>query len=196
MKPRIFIVIGPSGSGKGTQAKLLKDYLEKNDSREVKYFQTGQAFRDLAAKDSYTAKLLANVMTTGNLVPIFLPVWAWTNFFVKEYTGEEHLILDGLARREKEAPILDSAAEFYGVEHIDVLFINTSDEWSRQRLLNRGRGDDHDEEIDRRLAWFKENTMPAVEYFRSHEQATFHEINGEQTIEEVHEEVVRSLDLS
>jgi len=87
MKPRIFIVIGPSGSGKGTQAKLLKEYLEKNDSREAKYFQTGQAFRDLAAGDSYTSKLLSKVMTTGNLVPIFLPVWAWTNFFVKEYSA-------------------------------------------------------------------------------------------------------------
>jgi len=194
MKPQVFVFIGSSGSGKGTQAKLLKEYLEKKDSRTVLYMETGQAFRDFVEqKKSYTADLLGKAMKTGELVPVFIPVWAWTNFLVESYTGEEHVIFDGLARREIEAPILDSAMKFYGIEHVQVVYIKTSDGWSTERLLGRGRRDDHEKEIKRRLSWFHKNTMRSIEYFREHEHASFHEINGEQTIEEVHKDVLSSL---
>jgi len=195
MKPQAFVFMGSSGCGKGTQADLLKEYLEKNDDRKVLYLETGQAFRDFSKGETHTSDTLKKFMDRGKLVPVFLPIWIWTNFFVKEYTGEEHVILDGLARREIEAPILDSAMEFYGVEHIHVLYIKTSDKWSRERLLERGRGDDYEKGIDNRLEWFKENTMDAIEYFRKYEKGYFHEINGEQTIPEVHKEVLEKLGL-
>lgn len=188
--------MGKSGSGKGTQAELLKKYLEEHDTRKVLYLETGGAFRELASRDTHTGHVLAHAMKTGDLAPVFLPIWAWTSFLVDHYTGEEHIIFDGLARRHIEAPILDSAMEFYGVEHLDIVYINVSDEWSHKRLLGRGRGDDHEAEIARRLAWFSENTVPAIEYFKEYERGHFHEINGEQTIPDVHQEILVKLGFS
>lgn len=187
--------MGKSGCGKGTQAELLKKRLEEHDGVTVLYFETGEAFRTLSHADTYTGQLLARVMTTGDLTPVFLPVWAWTNFLIDHYTGKEHLIFDGLARREIEAPILDSAMEFYGIEHVNIVHIHVSDEWARERLLGRGRGDDHDKEITKRLAWFSENTMPAIEYFKTYERGHYHEINGERSIEDVHADVLAALGL-
>lgn len=185
--------MGKSGSGKGTQAELLKEYLEKHDGRKVLYLETGGAFRELASRDTHTGHVLAKAMETGDLAPVFLPVWAWTSFLVDHYSGEEHVIFDGLARRQIEASILDSAMEFYGVEHVNIIYINVSDMWARERLLGRGRGDDHEAEIKRRLAWFAENTVPALEYFKKYERGHFHEINGEQTIPNVHEDILKGL---
>lgn len=195
MDPQVFIFMGGSGSGKGTQARLLKEYLEKEDSRKVLYFETGRAFREFADKDGYTAEILEEYMDSGGLVPVFLPIWIWTNFIVQNYTGEEHLIFDGLARREIEAPIMDSAMEFYGIEHINIIYLKTSREWSKERLLERGREDDKEEEIENRLDWFSENAMKAIDYFKEYESGTFHEIDGEQTIEKVHQDVLKELEI-
>jgi adenylate kinase len=196
MQPKVFVFMGKSGSGKGTQAELLKEYLEKHDSRKVLYLETGVALRQLSERGSHTAKLLEHAMDAGDLIPIFLPVWAWTSFLVDNYTREEHVIFDGLARRQAEAPILDSAMEFYGVEHVNIVYINVSDEWAHERLVGRGRGDDHEAEIKKRLAWFAENTVPALEYFKQYERGHYHEVNGEQTIPEVHDEVMAKLGFS
>lgn len=57
MTPQTFIFFGPSGSGKGTQARLLIEYLEKKDpERKTVYIETGRRFRDFITEASYTAK--------------------------------------------------------------------------------------------------------------------------------------------
>ena len=192
-EPRTFIFFGPSGSGKGTQAKLLKDYLEKNNKeRKVIYIETGQLFRDfISSNKSYTRDLTKNVMDQSGLIPEFMPIWIWSECLIKNLTGAEHLILDGLSRRKHEAPILDGAMKFYKRKSPVIIEIDVSREWAFEKLLKRGRKDDTPDGIGPRLDWYSEHVIPAVEYLSSKPDYVHLKINGEQTIEEVHQEILK-----
>jgi adenylate kinase family enzyme len=62
--------------------------------------------------------------------------------------------------------------------------------------LARGRSDDDREEIKKRMSWFDENVMPSVKFFEGNNDYHFHKINGENSIEVVHEEIIKAIDLS
>lgn len=195
MSPQTIIFFGPSGAGKGTQAKLLIEKLKEKNEREIIYIETGQRFRDFSEEASFTAKKTKKIMQTGGLLPEFLPIWIWTEYFIRHVSGEEHMILDGLSRRVHEAPILDSAMKFYGRVNPKVISIEVSREWAKERLVGRGRNDDNLEEIDKRMDWYYQNVMPAIEFFKNNSYYSFFTINGEQTIEEVHEEIMSKIRL-
>ena len=127
-------------------------------------------------------------------MPVFLPIWLWTTDMVNKFDGKRDLILDGLCRRPDEAPVLDSAIKFFKLEKPIVFYIKTSDAWSFERLKSRGRGDDSDEYIKSRLSWFEWNVLPAMAYFYDNKDYNFFEINGEQTVEEVHKELISKVE--
>lgn len=193
-KPQTFIFFGRSGSGKGTQAKLLKELLEGKD-RKVIYLETGEKFRNFIQKDNYTANLTKEVMKDGGLLPPFLPVWIWADSLIEQFSGVEDLILDGLARRASEAPVLDSAISFYKRERPYVISINVSRDWSKERMMSRGRSDDTEEYIESRLDWYDRDVLPAMEYFRNHSGYHFIDVHGEQSIEKVHEDLVKKISI-
>lgn len=193
MRPQTFVFFGKSGSGKGTQAKLLGDYLKRTKGNEVLYIETGQGFRDFMETGSYTADLTKQVLADGGLMPVFMPVWLWTDFLVKNYTGKEDLILDGLCRRPAEAPVLDSALKFFNQKNPIIIYINVSNDWAFTRMKERGRKDDTDAYIKSRLDWFEWNVVPSMAYFHEHPDYTFLEINGEQSVEDVHNEIISRL---
>lgn len=191
MTPHTFIFIGRSGCGKGTQAKLLETYLKTNDpKRTVFHLETGQRFRDFVAKDTYTSSRAKEIMHAGKRQPDFLAVWMWANTFIEDLKGDEHMILDGISRSLPEAKTLENAFTFYDRNKVHVIHMNVSRAWSEKHLLARGRSDDVTEDIKARLDWFDKDVMPAVEYFRTHQNYTFLDINGEQPIENVHEEIL------
>ena len=189
-----FIFFGRSGSGKGTQAEMLKKYLQDQKGLEPIYIETGQKFRNFTDQSNYSAQLTKEVMSTGGLMPVFLPIWLWTTDMVNKFDGKRDLILDGLCRRPDEAPVLDSAIKFFKLEKPIVFYIKTSDAWSFERLKSRGRGDDSDEYIKSRLSWFEWNVLPAMAYFYDNKDYNFFEINGEQTVEEVHKELISKVE--
>ncbi len=193
-RPLTFIFYGRSGSGKGTQAMLLEEYLKKETGRNVLYIETGKGFRDLATKNYLTSTLVKQIMTDGGLMPEFLPVWIWANALVKKFTGEEHLILDGLARRIDEVPILDSALNFFGVGQPYIVYLNISRERAFDMLKGRGRADDTDESINERLDWFEKNVQFALERLRNTPNYRFLDINGAQTIEKVHADIIAGIE--
>lgn len=191
MSPQTFIFFGPSGSGKGTQAKLLIEEIKKRDSeKNVLYIETGQKFRDFITESSYTAKETKKIIEAGGLLPEFLPIWIWTEYLVRHIGGGEHIILDGLSRRAHEAPILDSAMKFYKREKPFVVSIELSDEIATERLRNRGRSDDTNLDIEKRLNWYKNNVIPAINYFKENPNYRFVSIDGSLGIEEVHQQIM------
>lgn len=189
-----FIFFGKSGSGKGTQAELLKKYLSEKKGVEPIYIETGQRFRNFTDQSNYSAELTKEVMSKGGLLPDFLPIWIWTTDLVDKFDGKRDLILDGLCRRPDEAPVLDSAVKFYKLGKPIVLYVKTSDTWSFDRMKERGRKDDTDEYIKSRLKWFDWNVVPAMSYFHDNEDYNFFEINGEQSIDDVYKEIISKIE--
>jgi adenylate kinase len=194
---RTVIFYGKAGAGKGTQARLLKEVVEKRDTEHpVLYVETGAMFRDFAKQSNFTAQIVKKVLAEGGLLPEFLPVWVWTDIFIKYVTESEHIILDGLARNSDEVPVLARALEFYKRPSVDVVVLHVSEEEAMNRLKERARGDDNDAEIKKRLAWYDQNVTPAINRWRDFSSVRVHDIDAGGTIEEGHQRVLEALKFS
>ena len=165
----------------------------RGKGREVLYVETGNAFREFTKEESLTSKNIQNILKNGHLIPVFLPIWVWTDFMIKNFTGKEDMILDGVCRRKEEAIALDSAFDFYQIEKPTVILMNVSKDWSYARMMERKRADDTPEKIQNRLNWYERDVVPSIEYFKKGIRYNFVEINGEQTIENVHEDIIKAL---
>ncbi len=186
--------LGRSGCGKGTQAELLMNDLKAASATPIFYLETGKKFRDFIAGNNYSNLLSRQLMETGELQPSFLAVWNWAHLFVENLVAETHLVLDGTPRKLDEAKILDGALKFYNRTKPVVIHIKVSDIWSRERLLARGRADDKTlDNINKRLAWFETDVVPTLDYFRTNPDYRFIEVNGEQTINQVYQELKTAL---
>jgi adenylate kinase family enzyme len=192
-----YIFVGQSGSGKGTQAKLLDAALRReNPLRTIFHIETGERFRDMIEHNTYIISRTKTYMEAGKLPPSFLGVYSWAYPLINEYNAEDYLIVDGTPRIIEEVPILMGALEFIDAK-IVVILINVSDAWAKEKASGRGRADDKDvQELAGRLAWYHEQVEPVVAFFRGSDKVSLFEINGEQTIEAVHRDICAALAIS
>ncbi len=189
------IFIGRSGCGKGTQAELLRDRINKLDkgASPILYIETGPRFRQFVRGEGYSSKLSHMINESGERQPDFLACWMWSTALVEELHDKMHLVFDGAPRSAGEARMLTTALEFYKREKPVVIYIDVSREWSEERLLARGRSDDRSlQKINKRLDWFEEDVLPAIEYFRTNPYYRLIEVDGEQPIEKVHLDIVKA----
>lgn len=195
MNKGVYIFIGQSGSGKGTQVELLKKKILSLD-KDAKIFdlETGNVFRELIKGKTYTGKLTREMIEKGKLPPSFLGVHAWSHSIIENYTGDQHVFIDGTPRVAEEVPELCSTFEFFDW-YPHVFYIVVSDEWSYDRLKARGRADDNETDIWGRIEWFHTSVVPAIELLKQSDRVTFHSIAGEQTIECVHKDICHELGL-
>lgn len=192
---KLVLLMGPSGSGKGTQAKLLLEKFNFLFKEKSLYFETGKGFRNFIEENNHTARLTKQIIDDGGLLPEFLPIWLWTEFLVRNFTGSENLILDGFTRRVSEVPVFISAVKFYGIQKPVLLSLNVSREWAKHRLMDRGRVDDNVDDIERRLDWYFNQVIPAIKFFENDGTFDVYEINGEQEIDKVHSDISEVLGL-
>jgi len=196
--PQTFIFIGRSGCGKGTQADLLSTYIREVDSqkRDIFYMEIGKKFREYLNEDTYTTALSKEVYKKGDLQPDFLAIHIWSHSIIADYNGLDHMIVDGIPRSLIQANVFETAMNFYNKKEVIAINLDVSEEWSRARLAARGRADDKDpNEIENRLAWFKRDVIPAIDYFRENNRYRVLDIHGEQSIEEVHKEIISKITL-
>ena len=195
MTPQTLMFIGRSGSGKGTQAKLLLNYLKEKGAERFYYLESGAKFREFIAGDGYTSKLSREINEHGGLQPEFLAIWVWSALLIQEFMDpSQHLVFDGTPRREVEARVFDSALAFYKRENPILFNLDVSREWSRARLKERRRLDDTVDEIERRLEWYDSEVAAVLTFFKSNPRYRVVDVNGEQSIEEVHKEIVKAVD--
>jgi adenylate kinase family enzyme len=195
MTPQTFIFVGQSGSGKGEQSTRLQKVLkEKFGEDEVIYMETGPNFREFIKGEKYSNKLCKAVADAGTLQPAFLPIYFWVDWMINNLNGSvQHIVFDGICRRLEEAVVFTTAMEFYNRKPT-IIYVKVSNAWAKDKLMGRGRVDDKNEEqVNGRLAWFDRDVLPVIEYFRENDRYTLLEINGEQTIEEVHREILEKL---
>ena len=197
-----YVFLGRPGAGKGTQAALLNEYFRKLEpNRPLFYMETGALLREFKkqASTNYTAKLTQEVIDAGGggMTLAFLAIYNWTNFFIQNLKGGERVVIDGTPRTVIEAEALDTAFRFYGAMKPTILHLDVHDDWSVEKLLKRaldtGRADDTEAGIKKRLTWFASDVAPVVEYYRTHPDHRFLDINGLQTIAEVHQEIISKI---
>jgi adenylate kinase family enzyme len=186
------ILIGISGAGKGTQASLIRKYIKENDIKNsILHLETGRKFRELMSTDGYTQEKVKEVNLAGKLQPDFLAVWNWSDQLVKGMDYNKHLIIDGTPRKLGEAELFHQAIGFYGRKNVCVINLSLSEEVAKQRLEERGRKDDVKEgDIERRFEWFKNETLPAIEYLKNIKEYRYLEVDGSKSIDDVQDEII------
>lgn len=187
--------MGPAGSGKSTQSKLLLDYFEHTDPNRPRFYSyTGERFRAFIEGEKYSHRRARAIQESGGRQPDFLAVLLWGEVFVEELTGDEHIVMDGSPRSMVEAEALDTAMMFYERGKPFVFELALPKEKSVERLLPRARSDDTEEAIARRVLWFHTDVLPVTEFYRHNPNYTFATIDGDQSIKAIHEDIVRIIE--
>lgn len=187
--PLLIILLGRPGSGKGTQADLLEEKFG------FEHLSTGQLLRERTKKNDSIGKLIKHIQGTGALVPTPIVFQLWCPYLERYYTkGVKGILLDGSPRKLYEAYMLLELAEMYGwTKNVKALNIVISPKEAMRRLRKRGRFDDDIPDIKNRLQVFRKEVMPALRFLKK--QGLRIDINGEQSIENVHKEILRKLKL-
>lgn len=190
MKRKCIMFQGISGCGKGTQTSLLKDFLDTDTEYSTFVMEAGHGFRSFLSHGSYMSKIAGEITEAGGFQPAFMSIWNWTNILINEMKSDQHIIFDGSPRQGDEPPLLDELWDFLGHEDtVFVFYIKINDDTARERLSARTRHDDHPEVIENRIQSFKKVSAPILEFYKNHPRYTYVEIDGEKTIEEIHEEI-------
>jgi adenylate kinase len=196
MDTRTVIFIGPQGSGKGTQIEKLKTILESKDRRRVVDIQTGRRFRSLAAKqETFAEDKIAETLDTGILQPDFLVSVLWGEAMIDQLDPKSHLLVDGFPRTVGQIPDLEDAFRFFERGQVDIINLETPEEVVRNRMHARARKDDTDNSIEERLRWYREETVPVLDYYRQRPNTKVHDLDGTDTIDGVHAQILRALEI-
>jgi adenylate kinase len=168
-------LLGPPGSGKGTQAQfLIHDF-------KLEYIYPGEMLREEIEKDTRIGREVKTFMDKGDLVP--------TQFVVEvvklAINGKSDYLLDGFPRSYTQ---LEHAED---IKIDTVLFIAIPQKEVISRLLKRGREDDNVDTIKHRYKVYMEATEPVIEYYK--QKGILKEIDGIGTIEEVYARIKKVL---
>ena len=173
------ILLGPQGSGKGTQAELL---IEKFG---LQHFEAGRILRSIADSDNEHAGAVKAALNSGNLVPDELVrLIAW-DFINKRKNGG--FVFDGYPRSVAQYEHLKDMLMKSGKKIDKVIDLEISEQETIKRLSKRGREDDTSEAIKKRLELFRLQTEPVIE--KARQDGILLEIDGERPIEVIHQDI-------
>ena len=183
------IILGPQGSGKGTQAALLQKKIG------AALFGAGDVLREIAKTDTALGKKVHETINVqGRLVEPELISEVIKNK-IATVPKSQNLILDSYPRSLEQYELFKKFWPAIGRGDYRVLFIELTEDQALKRLLLRKRLDDSEETIRKRLELFNSLTMPMIKDMEQQNAQVIH-INGNQTIEEVHAEILNKLGLS
>jgi adenylate kinase len=171
------LILGPQGSGKGTQAKrIASEYA-------VPHIATGDMFRAAVADGSELGEQVRPYLDTGDLVPDGLTI----DLIRERLVDEDGFVLDGFPRTMEQAEALDTMLYEIG-KPVDAAFLlRVSDDVATRRLTARaekeGRADDSPEAIRNRLRLYHELTEPVVDHYQRAGIEVI--VDGERTMDEV-----------
>jgi adenylate kinase len=182
------LLLGPQGSGKGTQAKKIAD------DYGIPHVSTGDMFRALD-ETSELGREVREIMARGDLVPDEITI-QMIEARLSEDDAVEGFILDGFPRNRAQAEALDAMLSVIGRGLDAILYFDVPDEVARERALGRaqeeGRADDTVEAIDNRLAIYHEQTAPIVEYYRTTGKLV--QLHAERPVGEVYGQIQQALE--
>jgi len=184
------LVLGPQGSGKGTQAKKV------SRTYGIPHVSSGDLYREAIARGTELGKQVEPILAAGRLVPDDITIPLIRDRLDRGDTIPG-FILDGYPRNLAQAAALDDMLAELG-RSIDIVFeFQVPD---RQQLVDRllkraaeeNRPDDTPEVIQRRLETYDRETAPLVEYYRT-TRGNVVGIHADRTVDEVFREIQESL---
>ena len=193
MQVQNFVFFGIVGSGKGTQVKLLIDFLKKGDGKECVYACPGVEYRKIVDSGNYTGELIKESVAAGHLQPGFLTDAIVANIFMTSLTPDKHIITDGYPREVTQSQSLESMFKFYKRQDVKIIYIELSEAEAMKRNLLRGRQDDTEQGLKKRFEEYRNKVVPAMDYFKGKPGFTIYTINGEQSVEDVHKDIIQAL---
>ena len=171
------LILGPQGSGKGTQAKRIAAV------HGVPHVATGDILRAAVSEKTDLGRRVQPVLERGDLVPDDLMV----DLIRERLADEDGFVLDGFPRTVPQTEALDAMLDEIEKPLDVVILLLASDEVATGRLQARaaeeGRADDSPEAIRNRLRLYHELTEPVVERYRA--EGRLVAIDGERTMDEV-----------
>ena len=203
------VLMGPQGSGKGTQAKLLADKFD------LFYFEMGSFLRKLAENNLSVDEIINK---KGELLPDDMFFFAMKELLGEKISEGKGIILDGFPRTLRQYELLKS---WFSEENIKIdiaIFLGIGKEETIKRLSARRvckkcgenynlitnlppqgkckcgenlvqRDDDKPLQIEKRLQLFDQETKPLLDVFQK--EGILFKVNGERPIDEIHKDLVR-----
>ncbi len=209
------VLLGPPGSGKGTQGERLQEELQ------LPYYATGDILRAAVREGTELGRAAKDYMDRGDLVPDEVIV-GMIGERIDSAEAEDGFILDGFPRTAPQAEALAAKLAELGRELTSVLLIDVSDEEVVRRLGGRRtcvenghvfhvefnppqrdgvcdvdgselvvRDDDKPEVIRHRLEQYHSKTAPLIEHYDN--QSLLRRIDGAASPDEVGDEIRRTL---
>ncbi|MGD9738306.1 MAG: adenylate kinase [Bauldia sp.] len=185
------VLFGAPGSGKGTQAALLKT------RHGIPHLSTGDMLRDAVAAGTEVGKRAKAIIDRGELVPDDVVVGVVADR-IAQPDAARGFILDGFPRTVGQADSLTDLLEERGLALDAVLELSVDEEVLLGRVTRRAadmgasaRADDNPEALKRRLIAFREQSAPVAEHYRK--AGLLHTIDGMKSIEEVTAAIERAL---
>jgi adenylate kinase len=181
-------MLGPPGSGKGTQAELLVEELK------LPHISTGELLRSAAKAGTELGKKAKRVTDRGELVSDEIMLGLITERLSRD-DAKIGFILDGYPRNLNQAKALDEILERQGQSMVEVIHIDLDDEEVVQRIAGRAaqehRSDDVEEVVRNRLRIYTEQTAPVVDYYAA--RGVLSRVLGKGTAEEVFQRIMSVL---
>ncbi len=170
------IFLGPPGAGKGTQAKALATHWN------IPHISTGDILRQALSEKTPLGIEAQTYMDKGELVPDQL-VEAMVEERLNQGDTKLGWILDGFPRTVVQAAFLEKLLQSLNQRGEKVVNLDVPDEVVIERLLQRGRKDDTEDVIRRRLQIYRSETSPLIDYYDNRQQLLM--VNGNQSLEDV-----------
>ena len=185
------ILLGPPGSGKGTQSKLL---VEQGEFHQI---STGDLLRETVSSGSEEGKNIKILMEKGELVPDRIVI----DMILKSINenSKKSIIFDGFPRNLIQAEALELALKEASMVIDYVILLDVKIEILENRIKKRlsestdseKRSDDNLETLIKRVTVYKNMTLPIIDYYK--EKGKLIKINGMLGIKEVSEQITNIL---
>lgn len=213
VKKRVFILIGPPGSGKGTQASLLQKKLN------LTHLSSGQILRQEVQRKTALGRKVASFLDKGLLVPDKLLTGETIS---RLKSSRKSVVLDGFPRNLNQVKILDRFLAADKAQDI-VLEINLSDKAVFERIGGRRdcvcgkiyhikfdppkregicdvcgrklqiRSDAKLDVVRRRLKTYHKTTKQILDFYKRHKNYIFRMIDGEKSIRQIQESLIKTI---
>ena len=182
------VLLGPPGSGKGTQAARLKDHLQ------VPHISTGDLLRAEVAAGSKLGLEAKEVMARGDLVSDAILLGMLEDRFSRTDTANG-FILDGYPRNLAQADALGKLLARIGQKFDAAVQLDVPNELLVERIAGRakaeGRADDSPESVRTRLKVYDDQTAPVIDYYRQQGELTV--VNGVGELADVFARIIEAI---